>query len=176
MPGPLPTKNPRRRNAPTIPTTTLPASGRGEPAPDCPYVLAAAGAAWWTWAWSLPQACAWSDGDLYALARRARLEDMVAAIGFADDLDLADLLAGVSDREAIQRVEWALTMLKRSASGQLALEKEMRELDGKFGLTAEALAKLRWTIVADETPAAEKPQRQKAKRPTPDDGPILRAV
>ncbi len=175
MPGPLPSKNPRRRNAPTIPTTTLPASGRKGPAPKCPYELAEAGAKWWRWAWALPQAMAWSDGDLYALARRARLEDMVAALGFADELDLTDLLAGVSDREAVQRVEWALTMLKRSASGQLNLEKEMRELDGKFGLTAEALAKLRWTIVADEEPA-EKPKAAKAKRPRANDGPILRAV
>lgn len=158
MPGPLPSKNPRRRNAPTIPTTTLSARGRTEPAPRCPYNLAATGRAWWDWAWSLPQALAWSDGDLYAIARRARLEDSVATLGFGEDhLDLADLLNG-ADPEAVQRVEWALAMLKRAATGQLALEKEMRELDGKLGLTPEALAKLRWTIVDDGKDADAKPE------------------
>lgn len=156
-PGSLPGKNTRRRNAPTIPTTTLSASGRKDPAPDCPYELAQAGDAWWRWAWSLPQALAWSDGDLYAIARRARLEDRLAALHLLDGLDLTDLLAG-ADEEAVQRVEWALRTLKGAATGALQVEKEMRELDGKFGLTAESLARLRWTIVADEEPTAAKPK------------------
>jgi hypothetical protein len=75
MPGPLPSPNARRRNAPTIPTTDLPAEGRKGRAPACPYKLGKAGAAWWRWAWKLPQACGWSPGDLYVVARRARLED-----------------------------------------------------------------------------------------------------
>lgn len=162
--GPLPNPNRRRRNAPTIPTTNLPAAGRQEPAPECPYELAEAGARWWAWAWALPQACAWSDGDLYVVARRARLEDDIAAMAFADYFELSDLLAGESDREAVQRVEWALTLLRRSASGKLAVEKEMRELDGKLGLSPEALAKLRWTIV-DE--AAEKPATAPVAKASP---------
>lgn len=81
MPGPLPKPDARRRNQPTIPTTALPASGRqGEP-PQPPYDLGAAGAAWWLWAWSTPQSCAWNTGDLYVTGRRAVLEDLVAAGG-----------------------------------------------------------------------------------------------
>ena len=163
MPGPLPNPNRRRRNAPTIPATSLPASGRRDPAPDCPYPLAAKGREWWLWAWSLPQACAWDDGALFTVARRARLEDDIAAMNISDELDLSDLLAG-ADHEAIRRVEWALATLKRLATAKLSVEKEMRELDGKLGLNPEALAKLRWTIVDDAVPEA-KPVPITAKRP-----------
>lgn len=75
--GPLP-KPPAervRRNQPTIPTTKLPAAGFAGPAPKCPVKLSRAGKAWWRWAWRTPQAAAWSDGDLYVIARRAQLED-----------------------------------------------------------------------------------------------------
>ncbi len=146
--GPLPVPGARRRNAPTIPTTTLPASGRIAAAPECPYDLGAEASAWWAWAWALPQACAWSDGDLYVIGRRAVLEDDLAALNLIDGLDLDDLLAG-ADVEATQRVEWALRTLKGSASGSLAVKKEMRELDTRLGLTPEALAKLRWKIIDD---------------------------
>ena len=170
--GPLPTGNARRRNAPTIPTTNLPAAGYTGEIPDCPYDLAAAGTAWWNWAWRTPQAAAWDPGSLYSLARRAQLEDDVARLGFGEDvLDLSDLLAGV-DPEAINRVEFALNMLKRSATGTLAIEKVMADLDDKFGLTAKGLAALRWTIVPDAADAAPaKPKRQRS-----DDEPLLRAV
>lgn len=76
--GPLPDPNRRRTNAPTIPTTNLPASGRKGRLPKSPLELGDAGAAWWRWAWRLPQACGWSVGDLYAIARRAHLEDVLA--------------------------------------------------------------------------------------------------
>lgn len=106
----------------------------------------------------MPQACAWSVGDLYVVARRARLEDDVAALGFGEDLlPLEELLAGCDD-EALRQVEWALGALKRSATGKLALEKEMRELDGKLGLTPEALARLRWSIVADDVAGDAEPR------------------
>lgn len=151
--GPLPDPDSRRRNAPTIPSTKLPVSGRSDPAPECPYDLAAAGAVWWAWAWGTPQAAAWDSGALYVVARRARLEDDLAMLGFGEDfLELHDLLAGADD-EAVQRVEFALSTLKRSATGKLAIEKEMRELDGKLGLSPAAMAALRWMIVEDETPA-----------------------
>lgn len=115
--------------------------------PDSPYEFAEAGTTWWVWAWGTPQASMWDPGALYTVARRARLEDDLAALGFADDtLELTDLLAGVSDHEAIQRVEWALTMLKQSASGKLAVEKEMRELDGRLGLSPRAMVDLGWVI------------------------------
>jgi hypothetical protein len=161
--GPIPDPNARRRNKPTIPTTRLPAGGRQDPAPECPYELAEAGATFWAWAWALPQAAAWDDGALYAIARRAKLEDDVAALVFSDYFDLDDLLAG-ADREAIVRVTQALLTLKRCATGKVTLEREMRELDNKLGLSPEAMARLRWTIVDDELPQAAEPKRVVARR------------
>jgi hypothetical protein len=75
MPGPLPTGEAARRHKPTIPTTTLPASGRSDPPPPCPYELGPKGKRWWDAAWVTPQAAGWSDGDAYFVARRAELED-----------------------------------------------------------------------------------------------------
>jgi hypothetical protein len=139
MPGPLPDPASRRRNAPTIPTTRLAASGRSDPAPACPYDLGEAGSAWWAWAWALPQALAWSVGDLYAVARRARLED--------------------------------------EAEPSVAMLRTMTELDGKLGLTPEAMAKLRWQIVSDQ-PAVADPEgpEPEPRRPVRRGQPTLRAV
>lgn len=173
MKGPLPDPNARRRNAPTIPTTALPASGRKGRPPKCPYELGPDGASWWKWAWTTPQAYAWDAGSHYALGRRARLEDDLASLGFIDEVNLHDLLQ--TDREAEKRVEFALMTLKRSASSKLALEKEMRELDVKFGLTPESMAKLRWTIV-DDTKSQAKPAAPVAKRPRASVRGHLRAV
>lgn len=80
MPGPLPNPNRRRRNVPEPPKAGLPAGGRKGPAPRCPKStpLGAAGIAWWRWAWKTPQAAAWDTGSLYAVARRATLEDSLA--------------------------------------------------------------------------------------------------
>lgn len=161
--GPLPNPNRRRTNPPTIPTTKLPASGYQGEIPECPYRLEAAGEAWWLWAWRTPQASAWDPGSLYSLARRARLEDTLAALHLIDDFELLDLFAQ-GDIEARSRVEWALRTLKASASGALAVQKEMRELDDKFGLTAKGLAALRWTIVPDG--ADEKPAPRAARAST----------
>lgn len=176
MAGPLPDPNRRRRNAPTIPTTHLPASGRKGRAPSCPYELGKDGARWWKWAWGTPQAVAWDVGSIYALGRRARLEDDLAALGFADELDINDLLGGKGDRDVVQRIELALVTLKKSASSKLALEKEMRELDIKFGLTPESLAKLRWQIVDDAGPIASKSVAAVVKRPRASVRGHLRAV
>ncbi len=151
MPGPLPNPNSRRRNAPTIATTTLPAEGRAGRAPAVPktYKLGDAGRRWWRWAWRLPQATRWDEGSLYFVARRAQLEDDLDAITLAesatDDGLLAELLAG-ADEDAIERVESVLGMLKRAASGSATVMKEMRELDNRLGLNPKALADLRWTI------------------------------
>ena len=73
--GPLPDPNHRHRNISVIPTTSLPAKGRQGRSPKCPYELGAAGKEWWSWAWHTPQAACWSVGDLYFVARRARMED-----------------------------------------------------------------------------------------------------
>lgn len=116
MPGPLPHPQRVRRNAPTIPTTNLPAGGRQGAAPKPPkwMQLDAAARAWWAWAWSTPQAAGWSEGDLVTLARRARLEDVLC-----DD------------------------------PANMAVSREARELDDRFGLTPKGMAQLRWKIVAD---------------------------
>ncbi len=151
MPGPLPKPNARRRNAPTIPTTTLPASGYAGKKPTVPKEirLGKAGRAWWAWAWKTPQAAAWSPGDLYALARRASLEDDVAALETIDDLDLAELLDVPETTDALRRLTEILQRMRALTGGKLAILKEARELDDRFGLTAKALAALRWKIVAD---------------------------
>lgn len=146
--GPLPNPNARRRNAPTIPTTQLPAGGRKGAAPKCPYQLAVRGREWWKWAWATPQACAWDGGVLYVVARRAQLEDELAALGAVEMPDLADAI-GVDEEEIPDQVGWVISALKSHASGSNSVMREMREIDGKLGLTPKALADLRWTITAD---------------------------
>lgn len=147
--GPLPDENRVRRNAPTIPTTQLPASGRKGPAPTPPVGagLGAAGKRWWKWAWSTPQAAAWASGHEGVVARRASLEDDLAALADVQSLDLADVL----DEEAA-RFRSTVQRLAALATGRLAILREMRELDDRLGLTPKAMAALRWTIAA---PAAE---------------------
>lgn len=90
--GPLPSPTRRRTNAPTIPTTVLPAAGRKGSIPKVPahVVLGDAGRAWWRWAWRTPQAAGWDAGALMAVARRAWLEDQLAAVS----ADKAGALAG----------------------------------------------------------------------------------
>lgn len=155
MPGPLPDPNARRRNK-RKPGTPLPLDGPMGPAPKCPYDLGKPGKKWWKWAWKLPQATAWDDGTLYFAARRAQLEDDLAALDFTDYTDLVDLLAGADD-EAISRVEWALGTLKKAAGGKRAIEKEMREMDNKLGLNPKAFADLRWVLeVPDDEPKTGK--------------------
>lgn len=75
--GPLPNPDAVRRNAPTIPTTELPASGRPGPVPAPPAwaKIPARGPArsWWNWAWKTPEAALWSTGDMQVVARLAKL-------------------------------------------------------------------------------------------------------
>jgi hypothetical protein len=134
--GPLPGANTRRTNAPTIPTTALPAAGRREPIPEPPYPLLEHGLAWWRWAWRLPQAAAWDAGALYALARRAEL------LGMSDE------------RESIRRLEELVRRLKGLAGGRVSVMREMRELDNRFGLNAKAMVDLRWKIEEPEAKPA----------------------
>jgi hypothetical protein len=158
--GPLPKPGARRHNPPTIPTTSLPVSGRTArpPTPPKGYELSESGKRWWRWAWKLPQAAAWDDGALYHVARRAQLEDDLAAMDSVRGMDLADLLdLGDSESEAIKRVEFVLGRLKGLAGGRLTVLREMRELDERLGLNPAAMAKLRWTIVTDEPAAVPSP-------------------
>lgn len=158
MPGPLPSATKRRRNASTITSSVLPSKGREGRAPTVPrsYKLGPAGRAFWRWAWKLPQATKWDGGTVYAVARRAQLEDDLAAVNFNDVLDLEDLLAG-ADPDAVKRVEWALSMLKRSASGSTSIMKEQTQLDDRLGLNPKALAALRWMIDEPADKPAEEP-------------------
>ena len=104
--GPLPDAHHSRRNAPTIPTTNLPAGGRAGPAPRIPKgtALGAAGRAWWRWAWSTPQAAAWDAGSFQVVLRRARLEDAVVLLEHFDlgepPADPDELAPPVAVREA----------------------------------------------------------------------------
>ncbi|MEH3055532.1 MAG: hypothetical protein PGN13_16265 [Patulibacter minatonensis] len=173
MPGPLPEPNARRRPAqPTIPTTALPAAGFDGKAPRIPksYELAEAGKAWWRWAWKTPQAAAWSPGDTYAIARRASLEDELAAIGAVPEINVADLLgdamlADLEDQDEVRKLgeafEWLISSLQKAAGPANAVRREMRELDDRFGLTPKGMAQLRWKIVATE--AKEDESKGKAK-------------
>lgn len=173
MPGPLPNPQARRRNAPTIPTTQLPAGGlrdgkgRRKSAPACPYDLGQSGSKWWAWAWALPQAAAWDAGALYVIARRAQLEDEAAAVAVVDGMDLGDLLGISCDEERVGRLEALISQLRSRVSGSTTLMREMRELDNRLGLNPKAMADLRWSIVPDEAegerPAvAEAPRRLRA--------------
>lgn len=167
--GPLPNAQKRRQNPPTIATTALPASGRKgrPPNPPAGYDLREAGRNWWKWAWGTPQATAWDPGARYAVARRAQLEDDLAALDtfdphsldwFFSSLDLGDER---SKRDAMRDLGEILGRLKALAGGRLAVVKEMRELEMHLGLGPKALAALRWAIVDDEP--EEKPA------PTPAD-------
>lgn len=164
MPGPLPTENPRRRNQRTIPTTNLPISGRSEPAPPVPewIELGAAGRAWWEWAWSTPQAAGWGvgAGQEAVIARRASLEDDMAALADVEGLDLLDVL----DEEVASKFKAVITRLAALVGGRIALMREMREVDTKLGLTPHALAALRWKIVEVDTKPESKDDDEVAQR------------
>lgn len=147
--GPLPNKQKRRRNAPTIPTTELDVAGRKGRPPKVPgaYNLQEAGTEWWKWAWSTPQALAWDSGALYVVARRAQLEDDLSLIDSPfEATELAELL-GVDEDEAIGKLEYIVNRLAALAGGRLPIVKEMRELDKRLGLDPKAMAELRWEIV-----------------------------
>lgn len=192
--GPLPSGNARRRNAPTIPTTNLPATGpKGSRAPKCPYELGDAGSAWWRWAWKQPQAAGWDAGSHYAIARRAQIEDHRAALQLARSVSIEDTIAQLLDEagqdsggEEWQRlqaagrsIDFAVGQLKRLSGGDVALMKESRELDKRLGLDPKALAELRWTIVdpdAAATRAAASPGSTAAKKKTGSNVRKLRVV
>lgn len=151
MRGPLPADNARRRNAPTIPTTRLPAAGRKGRTPALPKgsVLGEAGRTWWSWAWHTPQSAAWSAGDVYVIARRAALEDDLAVLGEVEQLDALDAL----EAEDQSRVRTLIGRLAALCTGRLAVFREMRELDDRLGLTPKAMAALRWRVEADDADA-----------------------
>lgn len=155
--GPLPKPDARRRNAPTIPTTALPAAGRPGSAPRVPsnVTLEKSGKVWWRWAWSTPQAAAWDAGAVQLVARRASLEDDLATIGEVESLDYGEALnASAAMPDELRTLIRKLAAL---ATGRLAIVKEMRETDRLLGLTPKSLAELRWKITAEEEGEGGKP-------------------
>jgi hypothetical protein len=162
MPGPLPEKTRRRRNAPTIPTTNLPAEGFAGPYPKVPkwVTLGPDGSAWWRWAWRTPQAAAWSAGVVDFVATRASLVDDLVTLDRADDGSLADIAS--SDELAV-----LIRRLLSMATGRLSIEKHMADMDKALGLTPKGFADLRWEIVAspaESTTEADTTGRSKDRR------------
>lgn len=145
--GPLPNPDRRRTNAPTIPTTHLPSTGRSGPVPRPPswVNLDKAGKGWWAWAWKTPQAAGWSVGDLAMIARRAGLEDDLSYLADVKGLDALAAL-GMDDSELVRLVRGLAPL----ATGKLQILREMRELDDRLGLTPKGMAQLRWKIVDTE--------------------------
>lgn len=158
--GPLPDPNAVRANAPRIPTTNLRSSGPDREPPEVPetYALHDAGRKFWDWAWRLPQACAWDDGTLYAVARRAQLEDDLAMLRGSDAwmIELEEFM-DTAEEDMFGHIKKVFSALRRLAGNEVSIMKEMRELDNKLGLTPEAMARLRWSIV-DDSPEDEKPK------------------
>jgi hypothetical protein len=164
--GPAPDPTARRRNPPTIATTHLPAEGRPGRAPSLPKGyndLDKIGRAWWNAAWKLPQATRWDEGSVYFVARRARLEDRLAALNVempTDQLEevLLDAVGADGDekrvRQAVDDLAAVICKLKALAGGEVSVMKEMRELDNRLGLNPKAMVDLRWTI-ADAPDEAE---------------------
>lgn len=154
--GALPDPNSKRRNAPTIPTTFLPSSGREGPIPDPPSwcTLYEDGRAWWAWAWRTPEACGWGDGNatLDTVARRAMLVDVVAGLARVDDVDLKGLSKGRTDR-----AQQVLAATRVSEGAGMRALREMGQLDKQLGIGAEARARLRWTIVLEHASADAEP-------------------
>ena len=148
-PLPKPESNRRRTNAPVIPTTNLPLSGRPGRAPALPpgATLGKVGKAYWAWAWKTPQAMAWSPGHEPVVARRASLEDDLAALADVQGLDLSEHM---EDPALAERIQGLVKRLAALSAGRLQLVKEMRELDDRLGLTPKSMAQLRWTIVDSE--------------------------
>lgn len=76
--GPLPSGNARRRNAPTIPTDSLDASGRSGNIPEPVGGLSTPERNLYDWAWTTPAACAWHWSDAELVADWARLKALAA--------------------------------------------------------------------------------------------------
>lgn len=173
-PLPKPQAEKARRNPPTIPTTSLPASGRSGdiPIPPAWIDLGDAGLSWWEWAWRTPQAAAWSEGDMTTIARRASIEDDLRVLNNVDALDYDEAIGTVSDDESkyaaeMKALKKLLGRLAALCSNRMAICREARELDNLLGLTPKGMAALRWKIVADKPKAvvATMARPPKVKRP-----------
>jgi hypothetical protein len=150
MPGPLPDPESVRRNAPTIPTTKLPAGGRRGAIPEVPRwrQLGVAGREWWDWAWHTPQACSWDDGQLLKVADRASLEDDLIAVHRADEVE--DFLRDVGNAADLTELKAVVRHMAALISGRLSILQRISELDDRLGLSPKGRDQLRLKIVADD--------------------------
>lgn len=128
MSGPLPNPQRRRRNAPTIQTTVLPAAGREGPAPESPYELGEDGRRWWEWAWRTPQATKWGAGSLFAVARRARLEDEKQVAAVLREMRELDKRLGL-DPKALAELRWVIGEPEQSERTAPAPVRRLRAVD-----------------------------------------------
>lgn len=164
MPGPLPDPESERRNAPTIPTTRLPAGGRRGAVPKVPAwrVLGDAGQAWWDWAWRTPQACAWDDGQLVKVADRAALEDDLAGVQRADEIE--NFLGELANVENLREAKAVIGWLSGLVAGKLQILQKMTDIDDRLGLSPKGRDQLRMKIVADKDyyPLAATPAKKAA--------------
>lgn len=151
--GPAPQATRRRTNAPTIPTTNLPVGGREGPPPKLPpgVKLGKVGKAFWRWVWNTPQAAAWSPGHEAAVARRASLEDDLAALDTVTSLDLAEMLMAAVEDD----LKALIQQLAGLATGRKGILQQIDALDDRLGLNPKAMVNLRWTIKGDAEAGAE---------------------
>jgi hypothetical protein len=82
------------------------------------------------------------------VARRASLEDDLAAMDSVEGLDWSSVI----EAENMREVREAIGRVAALATGRLQLMKHMTDLDDKLGLTPKGQAALRWKVV-DDTPA-----------------------
>lgn len=146
----LPDPSARRPNQGKLPTSVLPINGRAGDPPDVPewITLGEAGLAWWEWAWRTPQAAAWSSGDVVTVARRASMEDDLAALDVLESPGLDELLG-----ESAKQVTALLRRMQSLAGGRASISRAMLDIEDRLGVTPKSRAALRWTIV-DDLPVA----------------------
>jgi hypothetical protein len=98
------------------------------------------------------------------VARRASLEDDLAAIELVQGIDFSEVV----DADRADAVRAAVQRVAALASGRLQILREMRELDDRLGLTPKAMAQLRWTIKGDGEAATATPTATAANVVTPE--------
>jgi len=99
MPGPLPTGNAQRRNAPTIPTTDVPLAGYVGDVPEPTVELGETARRFYDRAWRSSAAAAWLADEADAVAEWAGLKAIVAAELSAGAAPQSALLAQIKARE-----------------------------------------------------------------------------
>lgn len=94
---------------------------------------------------------------LYTVARRARLEDALAALEEFDPEALEWFFAGLrldmpedELRDASKELAFIVGRLKGLAGGLVAVSREMRDLEAQLGFGAKSMAGLGWKVEAKQ--------------------------